>query len=73
MQVPKATERYQLPLKERFNNQNYKRIFSIKANNECNLANINVIRANKQMSVQIKGKPRKVTKLRDGSLLVEVN
>ena len=56
-----------------FNNQNYKRFFSIKANDERNLANINVIKANKQMSEQIKGKPRKVTELRDGSLLVEVS
>ena len=39
----------------------------------CNLANIDVIKANKQMSEQIKGKPRKVTELRDGSLLVEVS
>ena len=56
-----------------FNNVNYKRYFKIQANEERNLANINVIKANKQMTTHLNGKPKKVTEIRDGSLLVKVN
>ena len=44
----------------------------VKANSGENLAEINVIRANAQLESILKGKPNKVTELRDGSLLVEV-
>ena len=43
----------------------------IKANSRENLAEINLIRANAQFEFILKGKPSKVTELRDGSLLVK--
>ena len=63
----------QLKLKQMVNNVNYMRYFKIPANEELNLANINVKKAKKQMSTHFNGKPKKVTEIRDGSLLVEVN
>ena len=44
----------------------------IHANAGANLAEINVIKANKQMETILRGKPKKITELRGGSLLVEV-
>ena len=55
-----------------FNNNYYKKFFTISSRNGSHLAEINVIRANKQLQHTLKGKPEKVAELRDGSLLVEV-
>ena len=60
-------------LEETFTSKNYKKFFNIKPEENLNLANIYVIKANKQMTAQLKGRPKKVTELKDGSLLVEVN
>ena len=72
----KPHEKYQqnqLLLEEMFNNTNYKRYITIKADEDCNLANINVSKANKQMTEKLKGKTKKVTEIRDCNLLVEIN
>ena len=63
----------QLLLKETFTSKNYKNFFNIKSEENLNLANLNVIKANKQMTGQLKSRPKKVTELKDGGLLVEVN
>ena len=60
-------------LKQMFNNVNYKRYFKAQANEERNLANINMIKANKQMTTHLNDKPKKVKEIRACSLLVEVN
>ena len=62
-----------LLLEETFASKNYKKFFNVKLEENLNLANINVIKANKQMTAQLKGRPKKVTELKDGSLLVKVN
>ena len=62
----------QIILEELFTNKYYKKFYTIKSNSGRNLAEINVIRANKHMENILKGKPKKITELRDGSLLVEV-
>ena len=72
---PRPHEIYQKNKKafeEIFTNKYYKKFFKIKAVNEKNLAEINVIKANRQLESVLKGKPAKVTELRDGSLLVEL-
>ena len=52
----------QLRLEQMLTNINYKRYFKIQANEERNLANINVIKVNKQMTVHLNGKLEKVMK-----------
>lgn len=71
----KPHEKYQENQKilaEMFTNKYFKRYFIIAARSGCSLAEINVIKANKQMTQQLRGNPKKVTEMRDGSLLVEV-
>ena len=59
-------------LEQLFANKYYKKFFVIKAKSSENLAEINVIKANKQLENILKGKPKKINELRDESLLVEV-
>ena len=46
--------------------------FLIKSKSGNNLAETNVIKATKQLTNHLRGKPSKVTELRTGELLVEV-
>jgi len=72
---PRPHERYaesQRILENLFSNEDFTKFFTIKAKNGSSLAEINVIAANKQMNRILGSKPRKVSELRDGSLLVEV-
>ena len=54
-------------------NQYYKNFFVVKACNESNLAELDVIKANKELNSTIRGKPKRVSEFRDGSLLIEVS
>ena len=56
-----------------FANKYYKRYFIIKSKSGSNIAEFNVIKANNELKAVIKRKPKAVTELRDGSLLVEVS
>ena len=60
-------------LENMFTNQYYKKYFTIQASSGENLSEIDVIKANKQMEGILKGKPKKVTELRNGTLFVEVS
>ena len=61
-------------LENLFKPKNFTKFFIIKAkNDEENLAEIDIIRANQQLTHTLKGsKPKKVSELKNGSLLVEV-
>lgn len=65
-------KRNQVALQELFRNNYYKKFFIIRAEEEQNLAEVNVIKANKELEQTLKGKPKNVTELRDGTLLIEV-
>ena len=72
---PRPLERYQESqrlFQETFTNKYYKKYFIIRATSGENLAEINVIKAYKYMTTELHGKPKRVSELRDGSLLVEV-
>ena len=60
-------------LKDMFTNRYYKKFFTVKACNESNLAELDVIKANKELNKTLRGKPKRVSELRDGSLLIEVS
>ena len=62
-------------LEELFETKNFIKFFLIKASNEDeNLSNINVIKANKELIQCMKGnRPKKVDELKNGSLLIEVS
>ena len=57
---------------EIFSAKQFKKYFLIKSKSGNNLAEINVIKANKELTNHLRGKPSKVTELRTGELLVEV-
>ena len=66
------SETNQRILAEMFSAKQFKKYFLIKSKSGNNLADINVIKANKQLTNHLRGKPSKVTELRTGELLVEV-
>ena len=51
-------KQHQLLLEETFTSKNYKEFFNIKLKENLKLANINVIKANKQMTAQLKGRQK---------------
>ena len=59
-------------LENLYSNKYYKKFFIIRSTEGINLAEINVIKANKQLEAVLAGKPKKATKIRDGTLLIEV-
>ena len=72
---PRPHERYQESrrlFQETFTDKYYKKYFIIKATSGENLAEINVIKSYKYMTTELHGKPKLLSELRDGSLLVEV-
>ena len=74
-QKPRPHEVYkqnQKVLQDLFTEKYFKKFFIISSLEGKNLAEINVITANKQLQATLKGSPTKVTELRDGTLLVEV-
>ena len=55
-------------------NQEYKKFYIMKPMEDVNLWKaVDTIAANKQFGMYIKGPPKKVSKLKNGSLPVEVN
>ena len=68
--------RYNDPLAKQFENQrprNFPRYFKIKSVTGESLAEIDVIKANKQLEECILGKAKKITEMKSGQLLVEVS
>ena len=59
-------------LQDLFQEKYFKKFFIIKSSEGKNLAEINVIKTNKELQATLKGNPTKVTELRDGTLLTEV-
>ena len=51
---------------------NYDRFYLITLKDGSNIAEIDVIKANKQLEQKLRGKPRKVNETRAGGLLIEV-
>ena len=73
---PRPHEQYQENqriLCELFTTKHFKKYILVKSYDNCNLRGINVIEANRvNKSLTVKSKPKKITELRDVSLLVEV-
>jgi len=59
-------------LEDLFTTKQYTKYFLIRSTNGSNLAESNVVQAYREMTIHLKGKPKKVNELRDGTLLVEV-
>ena len=74
-QRPKPHEVYrhnQKVLQDLFQEKYFIKFFIVKSSEGKNLAEINVIKANKELQATLKGNPTKGTELRDETLLTEV-
>ena len=70
---PHQTIRERISMNEIFA-PDFKKYYIMKANNEVNLwKTVNTITANKELEKYIKGTPKRVTELKNGTLLIEVN
>jgi len=65
--------RNQALFEQMFTRADYKRFFTIMSNNAENMSTIDTMKANRDLETKIGGSPKKVSELRNGSLLVEVN
>ena len=66
------TKQVLLPERNHAAENNYPRFYKISSVSGESLAEIDVIKANRQLESTIRGRPKKITELRTGQLLVEV-
>ena len=56
-----------------FTKRDFKRFYTVSPTSVPSFSTLDTIRANKDLEQKIGGAPKKVTELRDGKLLIEVN